>query len=127
MVNGNSAGDARLQPDCDVLSVVLESTLARAEDHLRAHRDASAVGPACEAVGWKGRLRIRDDTRRLAAAVAGVWEMCGPALVSTLSSLAEHDVDGLNNIWQFPFASPWILRPIEPSSHVLNVWVAAVT
>ncbi len=51
----------------------------------------------------------------------------GLALVSTLSSLAEHDVDGLNNIWQFPFASPWILRPIEPSSHVLNVWVAAVT
>ena len=36
------------------------------------------------------------------------------ALVFTLHSLAHYDFDGLNNLFQFPFAFPWFVLPTTP-------------
>lgn len=52
--------------------------------------------------------------------------MVGVALVVTLHSLRTEDFDGLNNLFQIPFALPWFLIPIGGIwSHETDAWVAA--
>jgi hypothetical protein len=47
-------------------------------------------------------------------------------LLAALDSLSKSDFDGLNNIFQLPFALPWFLLPIGGIwSHEVDAWVAA--
>jgi hypothetical protein len=63
---------------------------------------------------------------RAPAVLAGAWAIAvGLALVVTLESLAENDFDGLNNVWQIPFALPWFLLPIGTADHVQDAWMVA--
>lgn len=51
------------------------------------------------------------------------------ALAAMLHSLATDDFDGLNNIWQIPFALPWFLVPlpaITSWSYEADAWAVAV-
>jgi hypothetical protein len=57
-----------------------------------------------------------------------VWSvLVVAALIATLQSLHRNDFDGLNNIFQIPFALPWFLLPIPAftHSHVTDAWVTA--
>lgn len=48
------------------------------------------------------------------------------ALVVTLWSLEHQGFDGLNNMFQIPFALPWVLLPMwVGSSTVAFAWIAA--
>ena len=63
---------------------------------------------------------------RRAALVAGAWTVCViGALAVTLNSLSHDSFDGLNNLYQIPFALPWFLIPIAGRDHVLDAWVTA--
>lgn len=72
-------------------------------------------------MGWQPRIT------RLSAGVFAVWSLCvGGALVATLHSLRAEPFDGLNNLFQIPFALPWFLIPIGGIwSHETDAWIAA--
>jgi hypothetical protein len=65
----------------------------------------------------------------IAGAVAMVWVVAvAVALLVTLRSLHRDDFDGLNNLFQIPFAMPWFLVPLPRlfgSSHETDAWVTA--
>ena len=64
--------------------------------------------------------------RRRALIVVLVWTMCVlAALGSTLQSLRQSEFDGLNNLFQIPFALPWFLIPIGTSNNFANAYEAA--
>lgn len=67
--------------------------------------------------------------RLIAPIFLAVWAfLVAGALVSTLTSLREADVDGLNNILQIPLALPWSLLPLPGWtgwSHETDAWVLA--
>jgi len=58
---------------------------------------------------------------------AALWAL--GALVAFLVTLpAVHpgeDFDGLNNLWQIPFALPWFLLPYAAvtNNHVVDAWI----
>lgn len=57
--------------------------------------------------------------------VTGAWIVgTAIALVVTLASLSRDDFDGLNNLWQIPFALPWFLLPAF-GSNAVQAWIAA--
>lgn len=63
-----------------------------------------------------------------AALLAALWIVgVGVGLVSTLDSLSHDDFDGLNNMFQIPFALPWFLLPIAAltNSHLTDAWITA--
>lgn len=66
-------------------------------------------------------------SRRRALLVAGLWAVgTVVALIITLPSVQPgKDFDGLNNMFQIPFALPWFLLPIGSQDHVRDAWVAA--
>ena len=49
------------------------------------------------------------------------------ALAGTLQSLSQSEFDGLNNLFQIPFALPWFLLPIPAftHNHVTDAWIDA--
>jgi hypothetical protein len=48
------------------------------------------------------------------------------ALIVTLPAVApSKDFDGLNNLFQIPFALPWFLLPVVTRDHVLDAWITA--
>jgi hypothetical protein len=72
-------------------------------------------------MGWQPRIT------RLSAGVFAVWSLLvGGALFATLHSLRAEPFDGLNNLFQIPFALPWFLIPIGGIwSHETDAWIAA--
>lgn len=58
-----------------------------------------------------------------------VWAVAvAVALAVTLQPLHRDHFDGLNNIFQIPFAMPWFLLPLPrlfASSHGSDAWVTA--
>lgn len=46
-------------------------------------------------------------------------------LISTLVSLRRDSFDGLNNIWQIPFALPWFMLPVSVAGHTVDAWIVA--
>jgi hypothetical protein len=72
-------------------------------------------------MAWQPRIT------RLSAGVFVIWSLLvGGALVATLYSLRTEDFDGLNNLFQIPFALPWFLVPIGGIwSHETDAWIAA--
>jgi hypothetical protein len=64
---------------------------------------------------------------RLSAGVFAIWSLLvGGALVATLDSLRTEPFDGLNNLFQIPFALPWFLIPIGGIwSYETDAWIAA--
>jgi hypothetical protein len=55
----------------------------------------------------------RAKSRRIAVGFVVVWSLAvAGALQTTLQSLRAEDFDGLNNMFQIPFALPWFLLPL---------------
>lgn len=75
----------------------------------------------------RARMRWRPRVTRLSAGVFAIWMLAvGAALISTLDSYRTDDFDGLNNIFQIPFALPWFLIPIGGIwSNEVDAWIAA--
>jgi hypothetical protein len=59
--------------------------------------------------------------------VSLVWcSMVAVALSSTLDSLRSSSFDGLNNMFQLPFALPWLLIPVGAFwSNETDAWIIA--
>lgn len=60
--------------------------------------------------------------------IGGGWALgTVGALVLTLPAVAPgKNFDGLNNLFQIPFALPWFLIPLAPrASGVASAWIAA--
>lgn len=67
--------------------------------------------------------------RHVPAFCAGLW-CCAVsvALLATLSSLDDDSFDGLNNLFQVPFALPWFLLPLPAWfdwSSAADAWAVA--
>lgn len=60
---------------------------------------------------------------------AGIWCIAvAAALALTLRSLRHDAFDGLNNLFQIPFALPWFLLPLPAllgDSHQTDAWLTA--
>ena len=73
--------------------------------------------------------RSRERRRRIVLTFLSAWTLAvAAALAVTLYSLHIEDFDGLNNLWQIPFALPWFLIPLPALtgwSHEANAWVTA--
>ncbi|MCZ7525160.1 MAG: hypothetical protein M5U14_01450 [Acidimicrobiia bacterium] len=71
-------------------------------------------------------MKSLSNVRRAEVVIPLLWlAATAGALLVTLSSLAQDDFDGLNNIFQLPLAFPWVLLPIGTSNHHLNAWIDA--
>lgn len=75
------------------------------------------------------RDMTRAQIRVVATSVAVAWAvLVGVALMWTLDSLRTEDFDGLNNMFQIPFALPWLLFPapaVFGQSYEADAWVTA--
>jgi hypothetical protein len=71
----------------------------------------------------------RAKSRRIAIGFVVVWSLAvAGALQTTLQSLRTEDFDGLNNMFQIPFALPWFLLPLPAVtgwSYETDAWVVA--
>jgi hypothetical protein len=72
-------------------------------------------------MAWQPRITT------FSAGVFATWSLLvGGALVGTLHSLRTEPFDGLNNMFQIPFAMPWFLIPIGGIwSLETDAWIAA--
>jgi hypothetical protein len=72
-------------------------------------------------------VSLRPQVTRFSSLVAITWAIAvAAALTATLGSLSTDDFDGLNNIFQIPFALPWFLIPIGGIwSDEVDAWVVA--
>ncbi len=66
--------------------------------------------------------------RRIALIVTALWILgVAVALWGTLESLSHSSFDGLNNMFQIPFALPWFVLPIPAlvHNHQTEAWIDA--
>jgi len=63
----------------------------------------------------------------ISVAASLLWcSLVAVALVWTLQGISpSHPFDGLNNMFQIPFALPWFLLPIGVQSQKTDAWIAA--
>jgi hypothetical protein len=59
--------------------------------------------------------------------MTAAWDaLVAYALTTALRTLSRDDFDGLNNLFQIPFALPWFLIPLGGLwSHATDAWIIA--
>lgn len=76
-----------------------------------------------------GQALSGPERRTIVLGFLAVWSVLViVALANTLASLKSSDFDGLNNLFQIPFALPWFLLPLPALtgwSHETDAWVVA--